>query len=151
MKIGPGRILGIIGGLLAVVGSFLPWAIISDGTTTLSIMGAIYPIFGWLFVIMAILGLIFVAIPNKILNILAMVWGIIALIMGLLAMVLTSFLGGLGGLTGTITVSNGYGIYLGLVGAVLLMIGSPMAYSEAKKAAAAAMPPMMGPPMPPPQ
>ncbi len=153
MKIGPGWILGVVGGILALVGSFLPWISVSDGTTTLTLIGAIIPIFGWLFLIFAILGLILVAIPNKITAILGMVFGILALIMGIVTVALTSLIANIVGGTGTgVTVSIGYGAYVALVGAVLLMIGGPIAYSQWKKAAIApAAPAMMPPPMSPPQ
>src|SRR5574340_983302 len=89
MKIGPGWIAGILGGLITIVGAALPWATVSGGSLpapqTLSGIAV-----GWggiLVALFGVLGLIFVAIPRKITAILGIVCGILALLLGLLTLV----------------------------------------------------------------
>ncbi len=150
MKIRPGWTLGIIGGLLAIVGTLLPWATVAGGSLAApeTFSGVSVGLFGILFLILGLLGLIFVAIPNRITAILGLVWGVLALLIGLLTLLGLAALAAAAAGTGTgVTVTTEYGVYVAMVGALLLIVGSGLAYGEARRAAA---PPMMAPPMAPP-
>lgn len=143
MKIGMGAILGAIGGIIALIGTFLPW-----GTVTL--LGIPIGIPGWagvgfLTVIFAILGLVLVLIPKKITAILALVFGVLALVFALLQYLGVSAvvaLAQLGGGTG----SMGVGGYISMLGCILLIVGGGMAYSAAGKMSAPMSPMPMAPP-----
>lgn len=152
MKIGPGWITGILGGLITIVGTVLPWATISGGslTTPLTIPGTL-TILGIAVLVFGVLGLVCVAIPKKITAILGIVWGVLALLVGLLTLAGLAAAAAVAAGSGTgYVVTTQYGAYLALIGALILIVGSALAYTEAKKAAAP--PPMMAPPMaPPPQ
>ena len=145
-----GRIVGIVGGILTLVGCLLPWLTVSSSLESISVLGIIVP--PWLAMlafIFGIIGLILVAIGKRGPAIGALVMGILAfvfvIIEWMLLVVIASFAEGLVSGTG-VTVTIDYGVYVALVGAIILIIGSIMAMSEAKKAAAA---PMMPGPMPP--
>jgi len=127
-----GRILGIIGGLLTVVGVFLPWATATDAYTGTyaSVSGLSVPVFGLLVLLFGVLGLLFVAIGKKITCTLAAVMGIIAFVMALIVYaiwtaILTT-IGNPGSMLGT-----GYGMYMCLVGPWVLVVGSILARKEA--------------------
>ncbi len=154
MKIRPGWILGVVGGLLTVVGAALPWATVSGGSLAApeTFSGITVGIGGIAVLLFGILGLVCVAIPNKITAILAMVWGILALALGALTLVGLAAIAAIAAGSGSgVGVTTEYGAYLALVGALVLVVGSVIAYTEAKKAAAPPpMPPGFAPPMAPP-
>src|SRR5439155_5868397 len=115
MKFGIGRIVGIVGGLLVIIGAVLPWVTISGCTTlcpvTFSGVGAGFGGIGA--IIFGVLGLIFVAVGKRILAILGMVWGILALLLTGLAFVGFAAIGAL--YTGTgVTITTDYGVYVTL-------------------------------------
>ncbi|HYM39035.1 MAG TPA: hypothetical protein VEY12_02670 [Thermoplasmata archaeon] len=150
MKVRPGWILGIVGGLITIVGAVLPWATVSGGSLAapLTFSGATVGLGGIAVLLFGVLGLICVAIPNRITAILGLVWGILALLLALLTLVGLAAIAALAAGSGTgVTVTTQYGAYLALVGTLVLIVGSAIAYTEAKKAAA---PPMMPPPVAPP-
>ncbi len=142
-----GKILGIVGGLLVIISLFLPWMTISSSIESVSVMGVLIIPFSILALIFAILGLIFVAIGKKGLCIGALVMGILAIVMIGISFALMQWIADTWAIVGTgITFSIEYGVWIGMIGAIILIIGSAMAYGEAKKAAPAPAPMPVTPP-----
>ncbi len=149
MKIRPGWILGILGGVITIMGTVLPWATVSGGslTTPLTFSGITVGFGGILVLLFGLLGLICVAIPKKVTAILGIVMGIIALLWAVLTLIGLAAIAAVAAGSGTgVAVTTEYGAYLALVGTLVLIVGSAIAYTEARKAAA---PPPMTPPMAP--
>ncbi|MFQ5910262.1 MAG: hypothetical protein ACE5IJ_06015 [Thermoplasmata archaeon] len=146
-----GRIVGIIGGLLTFVGALLPWATVESALIspqTQTFMGAATGIGGILVLIFGIIGLILVATGKRGPAIGGIILGVLALIFALLAWVgLAAWAEVFGGLGSTLTTE--YGIYISLVGSIILIIGSALAMGEAKKAEVPMAPPMAAPMEPP--
>jgi hypothetical protein len=123
-KMTSGLIIALIGGLLMLIGTFLPWATVKGtnilGTTEeISVIGAASGIGGILVLVMGILVIIMAAIKKPIL---AMVFGIIGLAFSGLAFIGISALDTL--LTGSdISVEIGIGIFISLIGCVLALVG----------------------------
>jgi hypothetical protein len=142
-----GRILGIVGAILALVGTFLPWATISSDFESITASGIAIFFIGIPVLLFAIIGLILVAMPKRGTAIGGFVMGILCLIFMMLAFVVVSILEGL--VTGTnIEISYDYGLWVSLVGSILLMIGGIWAFVELGKAPPAPAPMMpMEPPM----
>src|SRR4030042_2424865 len=127
-----GRVLGIIGGILVLLGSILSWADVSGGTLvgTLSVSGLLAG--GMLSLIFGILGLIMVAIPKKVTAILGLIFGILALLWLLLAFIGPNAFAQTWGARGTsVTITIGFGIYVAMIGAILLVLGSGIAIKDA--------------------
>ncbi|MCK4443510.1 MAG: hypothetical protein KAW09_03135, partial [Thermoplasmata archaeon] len=125
-----GRPLGMVGGILALVGCVLPWMTISDAVNSVSASGLQVFIFGVPAMIFGILGLVFVAIPKKGFYLTALIMGILVMVFAILAITMTSVIAGLAAYSGVVTVSIDYGMYLTLVGSILLMIGGALAYVQ---------------------
>lgn len=125
-----GRPLGMVGGILALVGTVLPWVTISDSFNSVSASGLQVFFFGVPALIFAILGLVFVAIPRKSLTIGCLVMGILVMVFAILAITMTSVVAGFAATTGVVTVSIEYGMYLTLVGSILLIVGGALAYVQ---------------------
>ncbi|HEX9341602.1 MAG TPA: hypothetical protein VF992_10620 [Thermoplasmata archaeon] len=147
MKIGIGMILGIVGGLVTAIGSYLPWATVSGGSLTSPVvfMGVGVGWGGVLVLAFGVLGLICVAIPRKATAILALVWGILAFVFALLVIGVQASLAQQYGGSGVV-VTTEYGAWVSLAFSVLLILGSAIAYREARKAASPPMAPPMSPP-----
>ncbi len=142
-----GRILGIVGGILALVGTFLPWVTLSSEIDSITASGILLFIVGIPVLIFGIIGLILVALPKRGTAIGAFVMGILALIFVMLAFVLVSWLESL--VSGTsIEITYEYGMWVSLIGAILLMVGGIWSFIELGKAPPVpAMPPEPMPPM----
>lgn len=125
-----GRPIGIVGGILAMVGTLLPWVTISDSYSSITASGLGVFIFGVPAMILAILGLVFVAIPKKGFAIASLIMGILVMIFVVLAITMTSVIAGFATYTGLVTVSMDYGMYVTLVGAILLIVGGALAYVQ---------------------
>jgi hypothetical protein len=123
-KMTMGLILALIGGLLMLVGTFLPWATVKGTnilgqTEEITVIGAVSGIGGILVLIMGILVIIMAAIKKPIG---AAIFGIIGLIFSGLAFIGISALDTL--LSGTeISVDIGFGIFISLIGCVLALVG----------------------------
>ena len=154
MKIGMGAIIGLVGGLLAVVGVFLPWFSVTSGGQTLSWSGydlgaaaVQYPQLAWLAIFplgilaFGILGLILALIPKKVTGILAMLCGILVLVFSFIPLLIFLLISTIGG-------GMGIGTPLSFIGGIILMVGGIMAYRDAKKAMTGM--PMGAMPSPPP-
>jgi len=147
MKIG--RILGIIGAILALIGVFLPWVAghVAATNTDRSLSGIEFPlfIFGMPFLLFVVIGLILVAIPKKGTAIAGLIMGIIAFVIALIPMAILATIIVSWQISGEVA-SIGYGLYICLVGALLLIIGSAMGIRDAS-APKPMPPPMMQPPL----
>jgi hypothetical protein len=135
-----GRILGIIGGVLILVGIFLPWSItkgslVPGGEAVITGLN----LFGYMVMIFGIIGLILVALGKRGTSIGALIMGIIAFVLTLLVLGVLSLIAG--SYLGVVTQETGIGIYL-------CIIGSAIAFVDAGKAKMA--PPPMAPSVPPP-
>lgn len=146
MKIGPGRILGAVGGILAIIGSFLAWLSACILGFCISVSG-FEGYEGKLTFVFGLIGLILVVIPKRGLPIGALIMGILAIIWPVKVM-----------LEVVAGIDVGIGLWISLVGALLLIIGSALALREGPKPEAYVPPPpmeepMMEPPMeePPPE
>ena len=172
MKFGIGMILGLLGGLLGLVGVFLPWASASAGGITISVTGACFggmgsidvpgvgafpcgqfvsgegAIYAWGVLAFSVLGLIFVLPGKKATSTLALVMGLLVVVLAGIAIARISQL-----LAQVPGMSLGYGIMLSIVGGILLLVGGVFAMRAAGKAAgmmpAPVPPPMETPPNPP--
>lgn len=182
MKIGKGAIIGLIGGILGLVGVFLPWLTMSAsvgpisvsvsasgmqmGGGTLDLSGQAVPVGSSEFSIyvygilaLSILGLIIVLLGKKVTAIVALLFGLLTTILAIVAYVRISSLSSslqalLGSVPGvTFSVGPGFGLYLCIIGGIILLFGGVLAMMDAKKAAMAPAPmpmPPMGPAPPPP-
>lgn len=142
-----GKILGIVGGLIVIISMFLPWMTVSSNIESISLMGILIIPFSTLALIFAILGLIFVAVGKKGLCIGALVMGILAIVMIGISFALMQWIADMTTIIGTgITSGVDYGVWLAMIGSIILIIGSVLAYGEAKKAQPAPAPMPMTPP-----
>ena len=126
---------------MTVVGLFLSWAAGTNTTTgaSASAWGLAVPIFGILVLLFGALGLILVAVGKRGTCIGGIIMGIIAFVLTLIVFAISSaIIQGLS--TAEVTLYIGYGMYLSLIGALILVIGSFMALKEAKKPASVATP-----------
>lgn len=144
MKMNTGSIVGIVGGLLIIIGVVLPWMSddignsISGLTAGISVLGIVLILFG-------VLGLVMLIPGKRGLAIGSIVFGALALLLYLamlgLSSILTSMASGLGA-----SVSVGFGLYIGFIGSILLIVGAIVARSQLKSVAPA---PPVAPPAPP--
>jgi hypothetical protein len=118
-----GRIVGIVGGLAAFIGVFLPWTHVfhTDFTGANSIAFLIVPGFG-------IFGLESISIPTKRAATLGLGCGIIALLGTLVAIPTLA-----GGLPQREAVPFDYGLYVTILGSLALIVGSALARGEARE------------------
>ncbi|UCD92151.1 MAG: hypothetical protein JSV43_07985 [Methanobacteriota archaeon] len=138
MKIGPGRILGLVGGILAIVGSFLAWASVCFMGICASVAG--FDGFeGKLAFVFGLIGLILVIIPKRGLPIGGLIMGILVIIWPVKVMMEI-----------IAPLEIGIGIWITIVGAILLIVGSGLALREGPKPEAYVPPPMEEPMMEPP-
>ena len=148
MKLGMGLILGLVGGLLGIVSVFLAWvSILGVGISGISLAsvaaqfpgGGEFVIYVYGTVGFAALGLILSLLQKKMTTMLALIFGLLTLLMPVIFLARISSQGG-GGFVGV-------GVYVGIVGGLILFIGSLLGWREAKKAGAMTPPP--APMMPP--
>lgn len=146
MKIGMGMILGLVGGLLAVVSVFLAWVSIPGlgGISGISLAslaaafgGAELSVYVYGTLAFGILGLILSLLGKKMTSILALIFGLLTILMPVIFLARISASGG-GGFIGV-------GVYVGIFGGLLLLIGGFMGWREAKKAAMTPAVPMAPP------
>ncbi|TLZ77678.1 MAG: hypothetical protein E6K07_06605 [Methanobacteriota archaeon] len=131
----PGRILGrflaVVGGLLTVIGLFLPWGRVDFADPALT--GASYSTFSWygdwIFLVFGLLWFTFFAVPRKIAAVWGFVWGILAILKTVLAVE------GLEDLiarnAGTVYLDSG--LYISILGSLFLIVGSSLAYLKAEQ------------------
>jgi hypothetical protein len=130
-----GAIIGLIGGILIILATILPWASVpSTGVFSTDVMGLLTG-FGTIVLIMGILGLVLALLSKGFWTILC---GVVSLLItlcwyGALSFISSWFLV-IGG-----TISLGYGTFFAIIGAILLIIGG-IIVSEEQKAATAPAP-----------
>jgi len=116
-------LVGLIGSILAIIGSFLPWGtslVLGKASSISGIQGA-----GIFTLILAVIGLILLVLTRK-----SRKAGIGVLIMGLLILVICAqqismVKGAIAGreVPGVVEVNVGHGLYLTLAGGAILFIG----------------------------
>ncbi len=138
MELNNGQKIGLVGGLLAVVGVFLPWVSfmgISASGLQLAQLGA--GVFVYLTLIFGILALVGSIISGKKGAIILLVFGIIGLLWMLLFLGLfLNTLAALGGGTAVAVGLNilGIGVWITIIGFIIAMVGGIMALKESKTA-----------------
>lgn len=171
MKVGKGAILGLVGGLLGLVSVFLPWftvgaAGISVGFSGLQLASPTIDVFGvqvpnpysgtfsmavYGTLVFSLIGMIVVMVPKKATAILGLVCGVLAVVLAGYGFSQASALASTVPPTPGLSVGPGFGIYLGIIGGLLLLIGGALALMDVRKAGAPmATPPPMAPMQPPP-
>jgi len=138
-----GRILGIVGALLAVVGVFLPWATATNTitNTSASASGISVPLFGVLVLLFSVLGLVLVLVGKRGTCIGALIMGILAFVFALIVAAIWSAIISTFGVGDVLSI--GYGLYMSLAGSIILMVGSVMTLGELKQIAPQMAPPPM--------
>ena len=143
-----GRILGIVGGKLTVVGVFLPWVSVTYSGQTVSAWGIQLWFIGLpiLVLIFGIIGLVLVAKGRRGTAIGGLVMGILAFIFAIVSVFLLAIVAEVISGVSDFEIGIDFGLYLTLVGAIILIVGSGLTFSQAGKAAPVApiepMPPM---------
>jgi len=142
-RIGVGRALGIVGGFITIVGVFLPWATISYSWSSVpSTIDSLAATFGFLGAVVLLLGLIgteYVALPTEGTAVAAAVFGALALQLTLAVFGFRVF-----GVTQwggppnpySYETSPGSGLYVSTFGSLVLIVGSALAFLQARTAAA---------------
>lgn len=138
VRIGRGRILGILGGVITIIGAFLPWATIFQiNPGSKSFVDSFTATFGFLGVVVLLFGLIgleYVAIPTE-------GTATVAALFGVLVLLATGTAFGLGATFAmneqagnpNWIVTTGSGLYVSILGALALIGGSALAFVDAKK------------------
>ena len=157
MKLNKGQKIGLVGGIIALVGFFLPWVTLhltgdiatSAGVTQQSFMGIQSGgVMGLIALVSAILVIVFSVINKSSMPILTIVFAIIGLLLVLLAMTgvqsLIDATRALASATGTgdITASYEYGLWVTIIGFIIGLVGGGLSMKEMK---ASAVPPAMPP------
>jgi hypothetical protein len=132
-RIGLGRALGIVGGVITLIGVFLPWATIfqsspAGGPPIADERAGSIAVF-----VFGILGLEFVAIPTKGTAAMGLGWGVLSL-SGTLYAIPGLSSGGISGAGWSFQTTIDYGLYVTILGCLVLIIGSALAHEEARKA-----------------
>lgn len=130
-KMTTGAIIALVGGLLMLIGTFLPWATVKSDIEEITVIGLLSGFGGILVLIMGILAIVGAAIKKPILS---TIFGVIGLIFSGLAFILISALESLAKTTtgGEVTVEVNYGIYISLIGCVLALIGGIVGHIQMK-------------------
>lgn len=134
MKITKGFIIGLIGGILTILATILPWSSGPGiGESPMDVMGAASG-FGTVVLIIGVIGIILAYLSR---GILTMIFGVLALLVTFIWVGALSYLSSwfvsFGG-----TNSVGYGTYIAIVGAILLILGGIIIHEENKAAVASA-------------
>jgi len=132
-RITSGCILAIVGGLLTVIGLFLPWFSVTAETIvggSMSFPGILFGIWGILVLIFGILMIVLAAVKKPLI---AGIFGILGLVFALIPILIIEGmlapLAGLAGMTG-VTWGPTFGWFLTLIGAVLAMIGGFVGHKQ---------------------
>jgi hypothetical protein len=152
-------VLGLVGGLLALMGALIGWLMIQTCASALGISmcvavplppgfaigsyDALMGIAPLLTMIFGLVGVVFAVLRKPLFALLAGVFGIVSLLLcvlylvraGGLASQLNSIIGGTGGSV-SLSVGASIGLYLSLIGALLLTVGGFMQWKGLKGASA---------------
>ncbi len=132
VEISPGRILGrvlaVLGGLITLIGLFMPWESIDASLP--EYYNPTFPGDGaWLVLVFGLLWFTFFAVPKESAAILGFVWGSLALVLTVQALKGIADLAVVNG--GAVYV--GYGLYVSILGSCILIVGSVLAFVKAKQ------------------
>lgn len=120
-------ILGLVGGILALVGTLLPWVTLKELGIDKTFNG-LYAWPGWLALIFGLLCMVLMLPRKKGTYLAGGIMGLLAFIFAMLFMMILSSFGA--------DALIGYGVYITMVGGILGLVGGIMGWMEAKKAAA---------------
>ncbi len=143
-----GQIIGLIGGIIALIGFFLPWVIVSatnpDTGQQISVGVPGYltvMAFGFTPLIFSILVIIFAGVIKKpIGGILVLVFALLGLILTGLAFGAVEYIKAMYAGYENISAETGAGLYLTLVGFIIGFVGGIMHFIMAKKEAETSAP-----------
>jgi len=120
MKIGLGRILAVLGGCTVLIAAVaVPWA---PGAISFNVLDGFALDMAIVYVV-GLLWLTLFAIPKRVAAILGFLWGIAAFVLSLQPF----------GIAATYGMTIEYGVYASILGSLVLMVGSVLAYLEARK------------------
>jgi MFS family permease len=133
-KVGVGRLLGIVGGVLTFVGALLPWVTLPGYGTSPpeTYLGVTSGFVGVLVSQLGFFGILMMIDGKKTTSIGGMAMGIFGAILSALPLLAVGFLTAVGDTTG-LAVEMNFGIYVCIVGSIILMVGSIMALIGAGK------------------
>lgn len=140
-KIGLGRLLGIAGGIIALVGALLPWVTLSGPglSSPKMFLGISTGFFGVMVSQLGFFGIMMMLDGKKTTSLGGMVLGASGLVISVLTL---AFLGILSvGYTSGMSIDVGLGIYVCIVGSTILLIGSILALIKAGKPRKLPIPP----------
>lgn len=136
MEFTKGRIIGLVGGIMIVLATVLPWVGgLGAGGISLDVMGMLTG-FGTIVLVIGIIGLVLALLGR----------GVGTIVCGVLSLLITLFWFGVWSWISTVwvaaggTSSVGYGTYIAIIGAILAIVGGAMMIGEKKKAKTAAAP-----------
>jgi len=130
---------------LVILGVVLPW-MSDDIGNSISGLTAGVSVLGMIMILFGVLGLVMLIPGKRGLAIGSIVFGVLALLLYLALLGLSSLLTSLATLAGG-SVSTGFGLYIGFIGSILLIVGAIVSRSQLKNVAPA--PPAAAPPAPP--
>jgi len=138
MDMTKGKIIGLVGALLTIVATLLPWAsgLGAGGVTIATEVMGLLTGFGTLVLILGIISGVMALVGRGVGTV---VCGVLALLVTLFWFGAWSFISGLLNWTGGSN-SVGYGTYIAVIGSILLIVGGALLIGEKKKMAAAPMP-----------
>ena len=152
-----GQIIGLVGGIIALIGLFLPWISASGTNTntgqqiTVSVPGIYFIPFSIGIILFAVLTIAFAIFKKPIGGILVLVFSLIGLaitgfLFSAIQYIAASLVSG-----SSVSVSTGVGVYICIVGFIIGLIGGVLHYVYAKKEGVTqTSPPQEVPPAPPP-
>jgi hypothetical protein len=138
-RITSGGVIAIIGGLMMIIAIMLDWAVISVSFfgVSQSVGGNPFDVGGEIMMyalIMLLMGILAMVVVVAKKPILAGIFGVIGLIMGLIAFLRVSeaagILGGFDFMGVSVSAGAGLGLFLGLIGAILTMIGGFVGHKQ---------------------
>lgn len=140
-KIGIGRLLGMVGGIITLVGALLPWVTLSGGrlSSPQMFLGVSTGFFGVLLSQLGFFGIVMMFDGKKTTSLGGLALGASGFVFSVLIL---AFLGVLSvGDTSGINIDIGLGIYVCIVGSIMLLVGSILALIEAGKPRKLPIPP----------
>lgn len=137
MALGKGAIVGILGGIVAIVGTMLPWWQVTasaGGYISVSVpLLGIFTLGGLLVLVFGVLGLVFAALNKPVTQVVALVMGllaaVIALVMGAFVPTVSVSIPGASG-----SITAGFGFWISMVGGLLLAVGGALGFVDSRKA-----------------
>lgn len=140
-KFGIGRMVGMVGGIIALVGALLPWATLSGGrlSSPQTYLGISTGMFGVLLSQLGFFGIVMMFDGKKSTSMGGLALGATGFVLSILTF---TFLGLLSvGDTSGINIEVGLGMYVCIVGSLILLVGSIIALIEAGRPRKLPIPP----------